>query len=133
MNVAEMEVVSQLPFKLPRMATKIEGHIGHLMLAAERKAGHVARMPKDMKANFGAAVVDPTKWRLKVLEVVEYLEGKAPQSSKKMAAALGCTRETAVKRANEAIKQGMVIRTPGVGHSDKNPIFVYAIGKGGNT
>ena len=111
----------------------LEADLGARMLAAERKAGHVARMPKDMGSNFGAAVVDPKKWRLKVLELVAYLEGKAPQSSKKMAAALGCARETAVKRANEAIKQGMVIRTPGVGHSDKNPIFVYAIGKGGNT
>tara|TARA_R110000851_G_scaffold327185_1_gene496465 strand:- start:65 stop:424 length:360 start_codon:yes stop_codon:yes gene_type:complete len=113
-------------------ASMLEADLGARMLAAERKAGHVARMPKDLGSNSGAAVVDPAKWRLKVLEVVAYLEGKAPQSSKKMAAALGCARETAVKRANEAIKQGMVIRTPGVGHSDKNPIFVYAIGKRGH-
>jgi hypothetical protein len=111
-------------------ASMLEADLGARMLAAERKAGHVARMPKDIGSNSGAAVVDPKKWRIKVLEVVAYLEGKAPQSSKKMAAALGCARETAVKRANEAIKQGMVIRTPGVGHSNKNPIFVYSIGKG---
>jgi biotin operon repressor len=114
-------------------ASMLEADLGARMLAAERKAGHVARMPKDMGAGFGAAAVDPKKWRIKVLELVAALEGKPPQSRKQLAKALGCASETVAKRADEAIKQGMVRKRPGVGHSDKNPIFVYSIAKGGNT
>ena len=43
MNVGEMAIVCESPFKLPRMATKIEDYIGRLMLKAERDDGHVAR------------------------------------------------------------------------------------------
>ena len=133
MNAETISHVIANAFRVPRHATQIEALVGAAILKAERKAKHVGKVPPSPKAHFGAAVVDPAKWRLKVLELVAYLEGKPPQSSKKMAAALGCARETAVKRANEAIKQGVVCRTPGEGHSNNNPIFVYAIGKGGNT
>jgi hypothetical protein len=133
MNNAQMKAVCQQAFKFPAYATQIEAYIGRQILKAERKAKHVGKVPASPKAKFGAAIVDPAEWRLKVLELIAYLEGRPPQSSKKIAAALKCARETAVKRANEAIKQGVVIRTPGVGHSIKNPIFVYAIGKGCKT
>jgi hypothetical protein len=130
MNAELIPHVIANAFKVPGYATQIEALVSAAILKAERKAKHVGKAPASPKAKFGAAVVDPAEWRLKVLELIAYLEGKPPQSSKKMAAALRCARETAVKRANEAIKQGVVIRTPGVGHSIKNPIFVYAIGKG---
>jgi hypothetical protein len=133
MNADTIPHVIANAFKVPSHAKQIEALVGAAILKAERKAKHVGKIPPSPKAHFGAAVVDPAKWRLKVLELVAYLEGKPPQSSKKMAAALGCARETAVKRANEAIKQGVVCRTPGKGHSNMNPIFVYAIEKGCNT
>jgi hypothetical protein len=120
-------------FKVPSHATQIEALVGAAILKAERKEGHVGKVPPSPKAHFGAAVTDPVKWRIKVLELVVALEGKPPLSSKQLGALLGCARETAVKRANEAIKQGVVCRTPGKGHSNNNPIFVYAIEKGCNT
>mgnify|MGYP003651502106 CR=1 FL=1 len=129
MNADMIPHVIANAFIVPGHATQIEEIIGAAMLKAERKAGHVAKIPVDKKAYFGAAVVDPVKWRLKVLELVAALEGKPPLSSKQMGALLGCARETAVKRAMEAIKQGMVRRSKGKGHSDRNPIFVYQIAK----
>ena len=130
MNADTIPHVIANAFKVPTHATTIEALVGAAILKAERKAKHVAKMPKDMTAHFGAAVVDPVKWRLKVLELVAALEGKPPLSSKQLGALLGCARETAVKRAMEAIKQGMVRRYPGKGNSPKNPIFVYEIAKG---
>jgi hypothetical protein len=130
MNAAEIKTVCRFAFKLPIRATQIEEIVGAAMLKAERKAGHVAKIPPSPKAHFGAAVVDPVKWRLKVLELVAALEGKPPLSRKQLGALLGCASETAGKRAKEAIKQGMVRRYPGKGNSPKNPIFVYEIAKG---
>ena len=129
MNAAETKAVCRFAFKVPIHATQIEAIVGAAMLKAERKAGRVAKTPDSPKARFGAAVVDPVKWRLKVLELVAALEGKPPLSSKQLGALLGCARETAVKRAKEAIKQGKVRRFPGKGNSPKNPIFVYEIAK----
>jgi hypothetical protein len=120
-------------FKMPSHATQIEALVGAAILKAERKAKHVAKMPAGPKARFGAAVVDPAKWRLKVLELVAYLEGKAPQSRKSLGDALGCTKETAAARADEAIKQGLVRKVPAVGNCQNRPRFLYAIGKGGKT
>jgi hypothetical protein len=117
-------------FRVPSHATQIEELVGAAILKAERKAKHVAKMPRDMTAHFGAAVVDPVKWRLKVLELVAYLEGKAPQSRKSLGDALGCTKETAAARADEAIKQGLVRKVPAVGNCQNRPRFLYAIGKG---
>jgi len=129
MNAAETAAVCRFAFKVPIHATQIEALVGAKMLKAERKAGHVAKTPASPKARFGAAVVDPVKWRLKVLELVEALEGKPPLSGKQLGAVLGCAGETAIKRAKEAMKQGKVRRFPGKGNSPKNPIFVYEIAK----
>ena len=129
MNAAETNAVFRFAFKVPIHATQIEALVGAAMLKAERKAGHVGKPPASPKARFGAAVVDPVKWRLKVLELVEALDGKPPLSSKQLGALLGCARETAVKYAKEAIKQGKVRRFPGRGNSPKSPIFVYEIAK----
>jgi hypothetical protein len=133
MNADYMEAVTRGAFKVPRNATSIEAHIGQVVLKAERKDGHVGKVPPSPKAHFGAAVTDPAKWRLKVLELVAYLEGKAPQSRKSLGDALGCTKETAAARADEAIKQGMVRKVPAVGNCQNRPRFLYAIGKGCNT
>jgi hypothetical protein len=116
-------------FKVPSHATQIEALIGAAILKAERKAKHVCRIPASPKAHFGSAVVDPIKWRLKVLELVAYLEGKPPQSRKSLGDALGCTKETAAARADQAIKQGMVIKVPAIGNCQNRPRFLYAIGK----
>jgi hypothetical protein len=133
MNADTIPHVIANAFKVPSHATQIEALVGAAILKAERKAKHVGKVPPSPKAHFGGAVVDTAKWRLKVLELVAYLEGKPPQSSKKMAAALGCARETAVKRANEAIKQGLVRKVPAVGNCQNRPRFLYAIKKGCNT
>jgi hypothetical protein len=110
-----------------------EADLGALMLASERKAGKVSKLPVGKAIVFGAAVIDRVKWRIKVLDLVAALEGKEPQNRTQLGWALGCHKETAAARADEAIRQGMVRRIKAKGHSDKNPIFVYAIGKGGNT
>ncbi|URC15574.1 transcriptional regulator [Octadecabacter Antarctic DB virus 2] len=129
MNAAETTAVCRFAFKVPIHATQIEALVGAAILKAELKAGHVGKPPASPKSRFGGAVVDPVNRRLKVLELVDALEGKPPLSSKQLGALLGCARETAVKRAMEAIKQGMVRRFPGKGNSPKNPIFVYEIAK----
>ena len=133
MNAAETTAVCRFAFKVPSHATQIEALVGAEILKAERKAKHVGKGPTSLKAHSGAAVTDPVKWRLKVLELVAALEGKPPLSSKQLGALLGCARETSVKRANEAIKQGMVRRFPGKGNSPKNPIFLYEIGRSSDT
>jgi hypothetical protein len=133
MNNAQMKAVCKHAFKVPAYATQIEAYIGRQILKAERKAGHVGKVPPSPRLPFGGAVVDPVKWRLNVLELVAYLEGKAPQSRKSLGDALGCTKETAAARADEAIKQGMVRKVPAVGNCQNRPRFLYAIGKGGNT
>ena len=130
MNADTIPHVIANAFIVPSHATQIEALVGAAILKAERKAGHVPKIPPDKKSHFGAAVVDRKKWQDRVLELVAALEGKPPLSSKQMGALLGCARETAVKRAMEAIKQGMVRRYPGKGNSPKNPIFVYEIAKG---
>jgi hypothetical protein len=108
MNVAEMEVVSQVPFKLPRMATKIEGHIGRLMLAQERADGHVAKIPKDMGANFGAARLDPNHQVNKAIDLAKLLKGKPPMGREQIAVLLKCSKETAAGRASKAVEMGLI-------------------------
>jgi hypothetical protein len=108
MNAAEMEVVSQFPFKLRRMATTIEAHIGQIMLKAERADGHVAGIPKDMGANFGAARLDPDFQRKKAIQVAELLKGKPPMGREQIAALLNCSKETAGGRAAWAVKMGLL-------------------------
>ena len=133
MNADTIPHVIASAFMVPSHATQIEALVGAAILKAERKAKHVAKMPTGPKARFGAAVVDLVKWRIKVLELVAYLEGKEPQSRKSLGDALGCTKETAAARADEAIKQGLVRKVPAVGNCQNRPRFLYAIGKGGNT
>jgi hypothetical protein len=133
MNAVETKLVCDAAFGGRVCATFFETTIAAEILKAERKAKHVGKVPPSPKAHFGAAVVDPVKWRIKVLELVAYLEGKAPQSRKSLGDALGCTKETAAARADEAIKQGMVRKVPAVGNCQNRPRFLYAIGKGGNT
>jgi hypothetical protein len=130
MNAELIPHVIANAFKVPGYATQIEALVSAAILKAERKAKHVGKAPASPKAKFGAAVVDPAEWRLKVLELVAYLEGKPPQSRKSLGDALGCTKETAAARADEAIKQGMVIKVPAVGNCVNRPRFLYAIGKG---
>jgi hypothetical protein len=132
MNAAETEAVCNVAFGDRWFATFFEEDIGVAILKAERKAKHVAKMPRDMTAHFGAAVVDPVKWRLKVLELVAHLKGKSPQSRKQLGDALDCTKETAAARADEAIKQGMVRKVPAIGNCQNRPRFLYAIGKRGH-
>jgi hypothetical protein len=133
MNAAETKLVCDAAFGDRVCATFFEATIAAEILKAERKAKHVGKVPPSPKAHFGAAVVDPAKWLLKVLELVAYLEGKAPQSRKSLGDALGCTKETAASRADEAIKQGLVRKVPAVGNCQNRPRFLYAIGKGCNT
>jgi hypothetical protein len=131
MNAAETKLVCNAAFGGRVCATFFEATIAAEILKAERKAKHVGKVPPSPKAHFGAAVVDPVKWRLKVLELVAYLEGKAPQSRKSLGDALGCTKETAAARADEAIKQGMAHKVHAKGYCQNRPRFLYAIGKGG--
>jgi hypothetical protein len=46
-----------------------------------------------------------------------------------VAKALGCSKETVKKRADIAIKQGMVRKIPTKRYSKINPVFVYALTK----
>jgi hypothetical protein len=131
MNVAEMEVVSQFPFKLPSMATKIEGHIGHLMLKAERADGHVARIPKDMGANFGAARLDPNFQMKKAIEVAELLKGKPHMGREQIAALLNCSKQTAGGRAAWAVKMGLLEKVSTGTFNAGQPTLTYSFVKEG--
>ena len=131
MNVAEMKMVSQFPFKLPRMATQIEDHIGRLMLKAEREDGHVARIPKDMGANFGAARLDPDFQRKKAVQVAELLKGKPPMGREQIAALLGCSKEIAGGRAAWAVKLGLLEKASTGIFNAGQPTLTYSLVKGG--
>jgi hypothetical protein len=132
MNADTIPHVIANAFKVPSHATQIEALIGAAILKAERKAGHVARIPQDPRTSFGAAGGGKKKWQVAVLELVACLENKSPQSRKILAEALGCTKETAALRAQEAIRQGLVRKVPAVGGCKDRPMFLYAIGKGGH-
>ena len=106
-----------------------EANLGAMMLALARKENKVRKLPTGRKGHYGAAVHDPVQWRLKVLEFVAVLEGKPPQTRNQVAKAMGCSKETVKKRADEAIKQGMVRKIPTKRHSKINPVFVYALAK----
>jgi hypothetical protein len=125
MNVAEMEMISQVPFKLPSMATKIEDHIGRLMLKAERDDGHVARIPKDMGANFGAARLDPDFQSKKAIQVAELLKGKPPMGREQIAALLNCSKETAGGRAAWAVKIGLLEKVSTGNFNAGQPTLTY--------
>ena len=127
MNVAEMEVVSQVPFKLPSMATRIEDHIGRLMLKAEREDGHVARIPKDMGANFGAARLDPDFQANKAIEVTELLKGKPPMGREQIAELLNCSKETAGGRAAWAVKMGLLEKVSTGTFNAGQPTLTYRV------
>mgnify|MGYP003624954777 FL=1 len=127
MNVAEMEVVSQVPFKLPSMATRIEDHIGRLMLKAERDDGHVARIPKDMGANFGAARLDPDFQANKAIEVTELLKGKPPMGREQIAELLNCSKETAGGRAAWAVKMGLLEKVSTGTFNAGQPTLTYRV------
>jgi hypothetical protein len=127
MNVAEMKVVSQFPFKLRRLATTIEAHIGRLMLEAEREDGHVAGIPKDMGANFGAARLDPDFQRKKAIHVAELLKGKPPMGREQIAALLGCSKETAGGRAAWAVKMGLLEKVSTGTFNAGQPALTYQV------
>jgi hypothetical protein len=133
MNVGEMAIVCESPFKLPRMATRIEDHIGRLMLKAERDDGHVARIPKDMGANFGAARLDPDFQRKKAIEVAELLKGKPPMGREQIAALLNCSKETAGGRAAWAVKIGLLEKVSTGTFNAGQPTLAYSFVKEGNT
>jgi hypothetical protein len=126
LSKAEMACLLANPFSLPSMATTFEAEIGKAILKAERKAKHVQNMP-NVGTNFGAGRLNAKKWLIKVRELVSALEGRPPQSRFQLGVILGCTKETAVRRAQEAIKQGLVCRITAKGHSAKDPIFRYTI------
>ena len=105
-------------------ASMLEADLGARMLAAERKAGHVARIPQDPRTSFGAAGGGKKKWQVAVLELVACLQDKSPQSRKSLAEALGCTKDTAALRAQEAIRQGLVRKVPAVGSCKNSPLFL---------
>jgi hypothetical protein len=108
-------------------STLIEGFVGEVMIAAEKAAKHTSKLPNGAKAMRGENRKSIMVRRGKVLELANYLEGKPPQSSKALGVALKCTRPTAASRAEEAIKQGLIRKVPGKGHSIKNPVFAYEV------
>jgi hypothetical protein len=108
---------------------ELDANLGAMMLASAIKEKKVAKLPAGRKGHYGPAVSDPEQWRLKVQEFVAVLEGKPPQTRDQVAKALGCSKETVKKRADIAIKQGMVRKIPTKRHSKINPVFVYALAK----
>jgi hypothetical protein len=126
LSKSEMACLLANPFTLPSMATTFEAEIGEAILMAERKAKHVQNIP-NMGTNFGARSLNAEKWLIKVRELVSALEGRPPQSRFQLGVILGCTKETAVRRAQEAIKQGLVCRITAKGHSAKDPMFRYTL------
>jgi biotin operon repressor len=130
MNADTIPHVIANAFRVPIHATQIEALVGAAMLKAERKAGHVAKIPADKKAKFGGANANLITAQEKVLELVAALKGKPPLSGKQLGAILGCTRETAGKRAREAISQGLASRSKGKVYKGRSAIFVYEIAKG---
>jgi hypothetical protein len=123
----ELGCVLKNPFNLPSMATAVEEMIGNAMLKAEKKDGHSQKFPESRGANYGAAAVDPESWRIKVNQLVDALEGKPPQSRFELGEALGCSKETAVKRAMSAIDDGRVCKVEAKGYSKHNPIYYFAL------
>jgi biotin operon repressor len=130
MNAAETKLVCDAAFGDRLCATFFEATIGAAILKAERKAKHVAKIPADKKAKFGGANANLITAQEKVLELVAALKGKPPLSGKQLGAILGCTRETAGKRAREAISQGLASRSKGKVYKGRSAIFVYEIAKG---
>ena len=108
---------------------ELDANRGAMMLALAIKEKKVAKLPTGRKGHYGRAVHDPEQWRLKVLEFVAVLEGKPPQTRDQVAKALGCSKETVKKRADIAIKQGVVRKIPTKRYSKINPVFVYALAK----
>ena len=108
MNADTIPHVIANAFKVPSHATQIEALIGAAILKAERKAKHVARIPKDMGANFGAARLDPDFQGKKAIEVAELLKGNPPMGREQIALLLNCSKETAGGRASKAVEMGLL-------------------------
>jgi hypothetical protein len=118
-------------FKVPSHATQIEALVGAAILKAERKANHVARIPKDMGANFGAARLDPDFQSKKAIQVAELLKGKPPMGREQIAALLRCSKETAGGRAAWAVKMGLLKKVSTGTFNAGQPTLTYSFVKEG--
>jgi hypothetical protein len=127
MNADTIPHVIANAFKVPSHATQIEALIGAAILKAERKAKHVARIPKDMGGNFGAARFDPDFQRKKAIQVAELLKGKPPMGREQIAALLNCSKETAGGRAAWAVKIGLLEKVSTGTFNAGQPTLTYQV------
>jgi hypothetical protein len=80
MNAGEMAIVCESPFKLPRMATRIEDHIGRLMLASIL----TEREPKKPRLIATGKTVAARRQRM-----FEFLEGNGASQASEVSATIG--------------------------------------------
>jgi hypothetical protein len=131
MNAAETKAVCNVAFADRWFATFFEAAIGAAILKAERADGHVARIPKDMGANFGAARLDPDFQRKKAIQVAELLKGKPPMGREQIASLLSCSKETAGGRAAWAVKMGLLEKVSTGTFNAGQPTLTYSFVKKG--
>jgi hypothetical protein len=133
MNADTIPHVIANAFKVPSHATQIEALIGAAILKAERKAGHVARIPTFPKLMLGVDKADTEHWFKKAKELVEVLEGQPPMGREQLAAIMGCSKETLARRASFAVKKGMIVKFDTKSWEAGVPTITYAIGTGSKT
>jgi predicted HTH transcriptional regulator len=120
-------------FKVPGHATQIEALVGAGMLKAERKAGHVAKIPTFPKAGLGSDKPDADHWLKKAKELVNILKGQPPMGREQLAIIMKCSKETMARRASFAVKQGMIVKLDSKSWKAGVPTITYTIGKGETT
>ena len=118
-------------FQVPSHATQIEAIIGAEMLKAERKAGHVAKIPTFPNAVFGADKPDAEHWLNKARELVRVMEGRPPMGREQLAQILKCSKETLARRASFAVTNGMINKTVSKSGKAGVPSITYYIGNVG--
>jgi predicted HTH transcriptional regulator len=133
MNADTIPHVIANAFKEPSHATQIEELVGAAILKAERKAGHVAKIPTFPNAIFGADKPDADHWLKKAKELVAVMEGQPPMGREQLASIVKCSKETLARRASFAVKSGMIVKTVSKSGKAGVPTITYAIGKGETT
>jgi predicted HTH transcriptional regulator len=133
MNADIIPVVISNAFRVPGHATQIEALIGAEMLKAERKAGHVGKIPTFTKAGLGSDKPDADHWLKKAKELVKVLKGQPPMGREQLAIIMKCSKETMARRASFAVKQGMIVKLDSKSWKAGVPTITYAIGNEAET
>jgi predicted transcriptional regulator len=127
MNADTIPHVIANAFSLPTRATQIEALVGAAILKAERKAGHVAKIPTFPKLKLGVDKADTEHWFKKAEELVKLMEGQPPMGRRQLAEILKCSKEIAARRATFAVKIGLLRRIDSKTWKSGAPKITYEI------